>query len=131
MTRLGTRVAAVLAVVVLSGCSVGSSGVSNPAASQMQAAVKEVAVSAAGGDYAAAGVRLATLQALLDRYLADGQVGGDRGAQIQTSINQVQADLRTLANPTPTPAPVASPAASQSPSPAHGGTDRSKGKPKD
>ncbi len=131
MTRLGRGVAAVLAVVVLSGCSVGSSDIGDPAAHQMQAAVKDVAVSAASGDDVAALARLSDLQSLLDRYLADGQVGGDRGAQIQTSINQVQADLRTLATPPPTPAPVVSPTITPGPSPAHGGNDKVKKTPKD
>jgi hypothetical protein len=130
MTRAWRALAVVLAMGALAGCSVGSSGIGDPAASQMQATVKEVAVSAAGGDYAAAGAKLASLQALLDRYLADGQVGGDRGARIQTEIDQVRTDLAALATP-PAPAPVASPTGTQVPSPAHGGNDRPKGKPKD
>ncbi|MHB1490811.1 MAG: hypothetical protein ACYCTH_09985 [Cellulomonas sp.] len=130
MTRPWRGVAVILAMGVLSGCSVGASGIGDPAASQLQATVKEVAVSAAGGDYAAAVAKLATLQSQLDRYLADGQVGGDRGAQIQTSIDQVRADLGVLLTP-PAPAPVASPTVTQGPSPAHGGNDKLKGRPKD
>ena len=91
---------------------------------------KLVAVSAAGGNDAAALSALDGLQSQLDRYLADGQVGADRGAQIQTSIDQVRADLVTLATP-PAPAPVASPTVSPGPSPVHGGTGKPKGKPKD
>ena len=130
MTHVTRGVAAVLAMGVLAGCSVGSAGIGEPAASRMQATVKEVAVSAAGGNDAAALSALDGLQSQLDRYLADGQVGADRGAQIQTSIDQVRADLVTLATP-PAPAPVASPTVSPGPSPVHGGTGKPKGKPKD
>ena len=130
MTHVTRGVAAVLAMGVLAGCSVGSAGIGEPAASRMQATVKEVAVSAAGGNDAAALTALDGLQSQLDRYLADGQVGADRGAQIQTSIDQVRADLVTLATP-PAPAPVASPTVSPGPSPVHGGTGKPKGKPKD
>ncbi len=129
MTRAWRGVAALLAMAVLAGCSVGSAGIGEPAASRMQATVKEIAVAAAGGGYPAALTTLDGLQSQLDRYLADGEVGADRGAQIQTSIDQVRADLETLATP-PVPAPVATPTAGPGPSPVHGATGKPKGKPK-
>ena len=124
MTAAKRCAVAILAVGLLSGCSAGASGISDATSIQMQAAVKAIAVSASRGDFPAAAVELDDLQSRLDRALAAGEVGGDRGAQIQSSIDQVRADLGTLVRPVPTPT------VSSAPSPAPAPTSTAKGKPK-
>ena len=88
--------AALLVVSLLAGCSAGATDIDQETSTQMQGAVQEIAVTAEGGDYGAAVVRLNALQAQLDQSLQAGRVGGARGVQIQTAIDQVRADLDAI-----------------------------------
>ena len=128
MNRTKSYAAALLTASLLAGCSVGAADVGKNTSIQMQAGVKEIAVSAASADYPAAVVKLDALQSQLDQALAARQVGGARGAQIQAAIDQVRADLgalvlaraQALATPppiTPGPSPDTAKATSGSDSP--------------
>lgn len=111
------RLAATVAgVSLLVGCSAGAPAISSTASSELQAGVREISVSAAAGQYAAAVTQLDGLQSRLDKALVAGQVGRDRGAQIQAAINHVRADLGALVQ-TPTQVPSASPSATATPIP--------------
>lgn len=126
--------AALVGMSLLVGCSAGAPDISTTTSSELQAAVQEIGTSAAAGQFASAVARLDNLQSRLDEALAAGQVGRDRGAQIQAAIDQVRADLGALVQ-TPVQAPTSSPTATATPSPdstkPSAGNGKHKGKSKD
>jgi ribosomal protein S20 len=121
--------ATLVGVSLLVGCSPGAPDIATTTSSQLRAVVQEIDTAAAAGHYAAAVALLDTLQSRLDQALAAGQVGADRGGQIQAAIDKVRGDLGALVQPS-TPAP--SPTATATPSPvttkAGAGAGKHKGK---
>jgi hypothetical protein len=123
--------ATLVGVSLLVGCSPGAPDIATTTSSELQAAVQEIGTAAAAGHYAAAVALLDTLQSRLDQALAAGQVGADRGGQIQAAIDKVRGDLGALVK-TSTQAPSPSPTATATPSPvntkAGAGDGKHKGK---
>jgi outer membrane murein-binding lipoprotein Lpp len=133
MNRARRYATAVLGVTLLAGCSPGPTDVDAATSRQMQTVVEEIATSASGADYTTAVAKLDSLQSRLDQALAAGQVGSQRGAQIQTAIGQVRADLEALSR-TPTASPTSpatvTPRSNPDNSATSGASTRHKGKSK-
>ena len=117
MSGLRRFAASVIGMSLLVGCSSGAPDIATTTSSELQAAVQDIGTASSAGHYAAAVTLLDTLQSRLDQALAAGQVGADRGGQIQAAIDKVRGDLGALVQ-TSTPAPSPSPTATATPSPA-------------
>lgn len=129
MNRAGRYATAVLGMTLLAGCSPGPADVDAATSRQMQTVVQEIATSASGADYTTAAAKLNSLQSRLDQALAAGQVGSQRGAQIQAAIDQVRADLSALSH-TPTAPPTSPVTVAPRPYPDSSASTKHRGKGK-
>jgi hypothetical protein len=135
---VSTAVTAVVALIVLAGCAIGTPALSSSVAAQLQSGVKSVATAAASGDYSSAASKLAALQSDLNAAEDANHVDPTRALQIQALIDRVKADLAKLAqgtgttvtpSPTPTPTVVTPPGPTKAPKPGKPGHGHGKDKP--
>ncbi|MCS5717595.1 hypothetical protein N1027_05525 [Herbiconiux sp. CPCC 205763] len=85
------------AVLVLTGCSGATNGLTAEVGKQLQSTVVTAADQAAAGDTAGALTTLDTLQTQLQQATDSGDISAERAATVQASIDLVRADLQPAA----------------------------------